>query len=87
MLMVLPLIVGVGLGFLGARFGSPPVFARPFIVLGAVATVQMMMTQLVANQFGFDRAGFRVAAFGFRPPGFRLPTAIRSSLVRPAADG
>jgi ABC-2 type transport system permease protein len=39
---------------------APPEEARPFIAAGAMAIVLLSVSQLVTNQFGFDRAGFRV---------------------------
>ena len=38
----------------------PPVAVRPLIAIGAMAMVLLTMMQLVGNQFGFDRGGFRV---------------------------
>jgi hypothetical protein len=43
-----------------ARPGGPSEAARPFIAIGAIAMVLLCMGQLIGNQFGFDRAGFRV---------------------------
>ncbi|MFO0843307.1 MAG: hypothetical protein U0797_13070 [Gemmataceae bacterium] len=61
MLMLSPLIMAVLFGSLAlSGRGSPPEYARPLIVLGAMAMVLMMLQQLSANLFGFDRGGFRV---------------------------
>jgi hypothetical protein len=42
------------------RPGGPPVASRPFIATGAFAMILLSMGQLLGNQFGFDRSGFRV---------------------------
>jgi hypothetical protein len=39
---------------------EPDEFLRPLIAFGGVATVLLTMIQLVGNQFGFDRGGFRI---------------------------
>src|SRR5204863_1492055 len=36
-----------------------PAPAKPFIVTGAMAFSFLMLVQFLANQFGFDRQGFR----------------------------
>ena len=36
-----------------------PALGRPFFAAGAVVMVMMGVTQVLANQFGFDRSGFR----------------------------
>jgi hypothetical protein len=38
---------------------NPPGWARPLMASGAAAFVYLMAIQLVGNQFGYDRAGFR----------------------------
>src|SRR5205085_7501703 len=42
------------------RSGDLPEMVRPLLPLGALTTILLSMTQLVGNQFGFDRGGFRV---------------------------
>ena len=37
----------------------PPLFVRPLMAFGAIAMVLLAGVQLVANQFGYDRGGFR----------------------------
>jgi len=37
-----------------------PEAARPLVIFGAMAMVLLSLIQLVGNQFGFDRSGFRV---------------------------
>src|SRR5437588_9529285 len=44
--------------FLGKRV-DPPEMVRPLMAFGATATVLLGMVQLLGNQFGFDRSGFR----------------------------
>jgi hypothetical protein len=39
---------------------TPPVGVRPLIAFGAMTVILMTLTQLVGNQFGFDRGGFRI---------------------------
>jgi hypothetical protein len=39
---------------------NPPVLARPVMASGAMAMILFTMIQLIGNQFGFDRSGFRV---------------------------
>ncbi len=38
----------------------PPESVRPLMAFGAMASVLLSMVQLIGNQFGFDRGGFRV---------------------------
>jgi ABC-2 type transport system permease protein len=61
MIMLSPLIMGFIFGALAlSNRSSPPEAVRPLIALGSMAMVLLTMQQLAANQFGFDRAGFRV---------------------------
>jgi hypothetical protein len=39
---------------------EPPAEVRPLMAYGAMASVLFCLVQLVGNQFGFDRGGFRV---------------------------
>jgi hypothetical protein len=60
MMLLTPLIMITIAG--GAVFRHPhgmPDFVRPLSAVGAVIVVLFGMTQLMANQFGFDRDGFR----------------------------
>ncbi len=61
MILLSPLILVL---VFGSMFLSnsvvPPVMVRPFIAFGAMAMILLGMTQLIGNQFGFDRNGFRV---------------------------
>lgn len=46
---------------------SPPAEVRPFIAVGVAAVVLLAGMQLVGNQFGYDRDGFRVYVLGPAP--------------------
>src|SRR5207237_1138357 len=61
MMLLTPVILVVVFGsmILGRR-GDPPEMVRPLMAFGAMATVLLGMVQLLGNQFGFDRSGFRV---------------------------
>ena len=61
MMLLTPLILSVVAG--GALLRSPnalPPALRPLMAWGAMVMVLFGMLQLMANQFGFDRDGFRV---------------------------
>ena len=62
------LILGGGLLFRAAA--KIPTAAKPFIVTGALAFSVFMLVGFLANQFGFDRTGFR--AFVLSPAERRL---------------
>jgi ABC-2 type transport system permease protein len=47
-------------GMLFMRTGGPPEMVRPLLPYAAMAITLLCMTQLIGNQFGFDRSGFRV---------------------------
>ena len=55
--ILVPLIVGGSLLFRATL--KPPDAAKPFFATGAVVFSVFMMVQFFANQFGFDRDGFR----------------------------
>jgi hypothetical protein len=61
MLLLTPILLLVVFGsmFL-ARSAELPLTVRPLIALGAMAMVLFSLMQLIGNQFGFDRGGFRV---------------------------
>src|SRR5439155_21288042 len=61
MMLLSPIIMLVVFGgmFL-TRGGNPPEYVRPLIATGALTMVLLSMGQVVGNQFGFDRSGFRV---------------------------
>jgi len=59
-------------GMFLTRGGDPPEYTRPLIATGLFAMVLLSMGQVVGNQFGFDRSGFRV---------FVLCSARRSEIL------
>ncbi len=61
MMLVAPVIAVVVFGGLLATNAAadPPGPVRPLMALGGAAMVLLMGGQLVGNQFGYDRAGFR----------------------------
>jgi hypothetical protein len=46
---------------------DPPAEVRPLMAYGAMVSVLFSMSQLIGNQFGFDRGGFRVFVLGPAP--------------------
>jgi hypothetical protein len=61
MLLLTPLIMVVIFGGIFLRRSMElPIAVRPLLPFGAMGMVLLTMVQLVGNQFGFDRAGFRV---------------------------
>ncbi len=62
---LVPLIVGGSLLFRGAPKLPEPV--KPFIATGAVVFSIFMLVQFFANQFGFDRDGFRALVLSPAP--------------------
>ncbi len=62
-----------GTMFFSRASKMPPENSSPFIVTGAVAFVMLGMVQLLFNQFGFDRDGFRSLVL--------LPTRRRQILL------
>lgn len=60
MMLLMPVLMGAVFGSLMFRHaGEIPLLARPALIFGALAMVLIGMLQLMANQFGFDRDGFR----------------------------
>jgi hypothetical protein len=62
--LILVLIFG---GILFAQQLEPPREVRPLMAYGALAAALFSLSQLVGNQFGFDRGGFRVFVLGPAP--------------------
>ncbi|HEV3142257.1 MAG TPA: hypothetical protein VGZ47_00065 [Gemmataceae bacterium] len=62
MLLVTPVILVLVFGGLIAsgKGTDIPAYVRPLMATGAFTMVMFMMVQLVGNQFGFDRSGFRI---------------------------
>ncbi len=60
MALILPVVLVLVFGSIFTSMKSPPpVAVRPLFAFGAIATVLLAAVQLVGNQFGYDRAGFR----------------------------
>jgi hypothetical protein len=61
MMLLTPLIAAVAFGAVLVRNGNGiPLAIRPLIGIGAMMVVLFGLMQLMSNQFGFDRDGFRV---------------------------
>lgn len=61
MALLAPVILLVVFGGLAIAVSeSPPSWSRPLIAFGLATVTAMSGIQLVGNQFGYDRAGFRV---------------------------
>jgi len=61
MLLIAPVMMLVVVGGMYFRIpGEMPVYVRPFVAFGGMSFILVALTQWVGNQFGFDRAGFRV---------------------------
>jgi hypothetical protein len=60
MMLLSPIILALVFGSMFfANPITPPEFLRPLMFTGAIAFMFVMMIQLLGNQFGFDRSGFR----------------------------
>lgn len=60
LMLLSPIILAMVFG--GMFFANPmepPEFARPLMATGGIALMLVTMIQLLGNQFGFDRSGFR----------------------------
>lgn len=61
MMLLSPLILVVVFGsIMFTRSADPPEQMRPLMASGGVAMILFTLSQLIGNQFGFDRNGFRV---------------------------
>jgi ABC-2 type transport system permease protein len=61
MMLITPILIGALYGFSVARWpDSVPLSVRPLIGFGAIVMALFGMMQIMCNQFGFDRDGFRV---------------------------
>jgi len=78
---VVTLLVGAPLLFRGGS--RVPAAAGPFVATGVVAFSMFMLVSVVANQFGFDRDGFR--AFVLSPVDRRLILIGKNLAMLPAA--
>jgi hypothetical protein len=68
MLLLTPIIMVVVFGsmFLAQKV-TVPEMARPLVVFGGLSMLLLSMGQLIGNQFGFDRSGFRVFVLSAAP--------------------
>ena len=61
MLLLTPIIMAVIFGSMALRGAmDAPTWARPLFAIGGVAMILLTMVQLVGNQFGYDRSGFKI---------------------------
>ena len=61
MMLITPVVIGVLYGLSISRWpDTMPTSVRPLIGCGAIMITLFGMMQIMANQFGFDRDGFRV---------------------------
>jgi hypothetical protein len=68
MLLLAPVIMIILFGsMLLTRRVSPPELLRPLLGFGVIATIQLTIMQLIGNQFGLDRDGFRVLVLSSAP--------------------
>src|SRR5262249_28452098 len=73
MLLLSPIILVLVFGTMFVtRSITPPDFLLPLLASAAIAMMLLTMIQLLGNQFGFDRSGFRV---------FVLSSAPRSDIL------
>lgn len=68
MMLLSPIIMVLVFGslFLTRSF-TPTDYLRPLMASGAIALMLLTMIQLIGNQFGFDRSGFRVFVLSAAP--------------------
>jgi ABC-2 type transport system permease protein len=65
MLMIAPVAMAVvAVGVAASASGGVPAVARPFAAAGVAALMVLPVMQLVGNQFGYDRNGFRAYVLG-----------------------
>ncbi len=68
MMLLSPVILVVVLGSLYFKHSAQlPEMARPLAAFGAMMTMMLTSVQVSANQFGFDRSGFRVYVLSAAP--------------------
>lgn len=68
MLLLTPAIMVIVFGsMLLTRSVKPPDWVRPLLGFGAIAMIQLTIMQLIGNQFGLDRDGFRVLVLSAAP--------------------
>ncbi|HBI46418.1 MAG TPA: hypothetical protein DDY78_26735 [Planctomycetales bacterium] len=68
MMLLSPILLVIIFGgmFLAHSF-EPPAMVRPLMAFGGMSMIILTMAQLVGNQFGFDRGGFRVFVLSAAP--------------------
>jgi hypothetical protein len=68
MMLLTPLILVVIFGSLAFSHSiTPPEMVRPLVTYGAMSAILLSLGQLVGNQFGLDRTGFRVFVLSGAP--------------------
>jgi hypothetical protein len=68
LMLLSPVILVVIMGSLYLRHGAAvPEMVRPLVAFGAMMTMMLTSVQVSANQFGFDRSGFRVYVLSAAP--------------------
>ena len=67
MLLLTPVIMVPVVGSMMLRQGRQSPEMRPFLVIGGLLMVLLCLVQFMANQFGFDRDGFRVFVLSAAP--------------------
>ena len=68
MLLLTPAIMVIVFGsMLLTRSMDPPNWVRPFMAFGAIAMILLTIMQLIGNQFGLDRDGFRMLVLSCAP--------------------
>jgi len=68
MMLLTPIILAIVFGgMFFAHSVQLPEIVRPLVAFGAMAPILLTMGQLIGNQFGFDRSGFRVFVLSAAP--------------------
>jgi ABC-2 type transport system permease protein len=68
MMLISPIILVLVFGGIAmAHSFEPPALVRPLMAFGGMSMILLTMVQLVGNQFGFDRGGFRVYVLSAAP--------------------
>jgi hypothetical protein len=68
MMLLTPIIMVIVFGSMFfTKAMDPPEFTRPLMAYGATAMILLSMANLIGNQFGFDRGGFRVFVLSAAP--------------------
>jgi hypothetical protein len=68
MMLLTPVILVVIFGSLALSHSmTPPEMLRPLVTYGAMSAILLSLGQLVGNQFGLDRTGFRVFVLSGAP--------------------